>query len=170
MPAGRPTKYNDKRCAKIIALLKRGNTRKAAAGSAGVTYETFRAWLADPQFSSFSADVDAAEDYAEQYYADIIRRAAGPRAEKVTKTVTKPNALGGTDTETTETTQTEIDWHAAESWLKRRRRAEWGDQLNLTNLTTEQLAALGGVSKSDDQNSRTDRVAGEGEGGTQGEG
>jgi len=37
-----------------------------------------------------------------------------------------------------------VDWRAAETWLKRRRRKEWGDSLkiDLGDLTNEQLIAL----------------------------
>ncbi len=34
------------------------------------------------------------------------------------------------------------DWRAAESWLKRARRADWGDQLDLKRVPTEALVAL----------------------------
>jgi hypothetical protein len=33
------------------------------------------------------------------------------------------------------------DWKAAESWLKRRRRTEWGDSIDLHKLSDDELIA-----------------------------
>lgn len=62
------------------------------------------------RYSRFSSDVQKAEAEAENAMAKEIQSAA---------------KLG--------------DWRAAESWLKRRRRDDWGDSLNLTKLTDADL-------------------------------
>jgi hypothetical protein len=40
------------------------------------------------------------------------------------------------------TPQVPGDWRAAESWLKRRRRAEWGDSLDLRKLDDDTILRL----------------------------
>ena len=61
---------------------------------------------------TFSDDVTRAENEAEAFYAGVLKTAA-------------PD-----------------DWRAAESWLKRRRRDDWGDRLDLGKLTDEQVIRL----------------------------
>lgn len=105
----RPTKYEDVRADKICGLLRAGCTRKASAESSGITYQTFLRWLETNV--SFVTSVSRAEADAENIMAAVIQKAA-----------TKGD-----------------DWRAAESWLKRRRRDEWGDALNLTNKSDYDL-------------------------------
>jgi hypothetical protein len=45
LPAQRPEKYNVASCAVVLAALRRGATRSAAAAIAGVTRHTFNVWL-----------------------------------------------------------------------------------------------------------------------------
>lgn len=61
---------------------------------------------------SFSESVTRAENEAEAYYAGVIKQAAAD------------------------------DWRAAESWLKRRRREDWGDAIDVRKLTDEQVIRL----------------------------
>lgn len=144
MAAGRLTKYNDVRCASIVAKLRDGNTRKCAAEASGITYETFRAWIIDPKHSAFSADVTRAEAEAEAGAVKSIKIAIDPHEVTETKTVTR-QVEGVSVSETTITTRTEHDPRMAVELLKRRWRHSWGDNINLTGMTPEQLAALAGI-------------------------
>ena len=45
LPAQRPEKFNAASCAVVLAALRRGATRSAAAAIAGVTRHTFNVWL-----------------------------------------------------------------------------------------------------------------------------
>lgn len=103
----RPTKYDEPRAEKICALLRAGCTRKSSAASAGIDFQTFLNWTR--RYESFSTNVTRAEADAENIYAAVIQKAA---------------------------TGAIPDWRAAETWLKRRRRDEWGDNVavSLPNL------------------------------------
>jgi hypothetical protein len=159
MPRGRPTKYSSERTRAICKALKEGCTRLAAAESVGVSYETLRAWMTN--FLDFSVAVTRAEAECEVQYAAIVKMAATgvdqvsttttTRTVFKTRTITNPDgtvieepvALSEVTTARTETR--EFDWRAALEWLKRRRRAEWGDSLDLRKLddaTILQLLAL----------------------------
>ncbi|BCM88740.1 hypothetical protein IAD21_00582 [Abditibacteriota bacterium] len=119
----RPKKFSQIGMSAIITALKNGTTRKDAAKAAGVSYETLRAWVEQGQrepegeFSAFSVAVERSEAECANKMARAICDAAK-----------------------------EGDWRAAESWLKRRRRDEWGDNVRvdvddeITNLMA-QLAA-----------------------------
>ena len=109
----RPSKYNESLVTAICNALEAGATKTAAAESNGVEYETFRRWM----FSKV------------EFHALVIRAEA--KAEmRFTATITK--AAQGTK-------DIPGDWRAAESWLKRRRRAEWGD--NTTVSADREIAA-----------------------------
>lgn len=108
-----PTKCTPGRVRAICARLREGGTRTAAARSSGISLETFRQWMAGNL--EFSAAVMRAEADAEQAMARAVYGAA---------------------------TGKEPDWRAAESWLKRRRREEWGDSLDLRKLSDDQIAGL----------------------------
>jgi hypothetical protein len=114
----RPTKFSDRRMGIVCSALRDGCTRSAAAGAAGVHYDTFLEWT--KEFSEFSEAVMRAEAEAEKTCTVAILKAA-----KGTKT--EPG-----------------DWRAAESWLKRRRRKEWGDNVAVTadRRAAELLAEL----------------------------
>ena len=101
----RPTKYSKARSEAICKALQIGATRTAAAESNGIEYETFRQWMIDNL--EFSAAVTHAESQAELMYSATMYKAAKGTAE-----------IPG-------------DWRAAESWLKRRRRHEWSDNITL---------------------------------------
>jgi hypothetical protein len=63
---GRPP-YSDAVRKKILANLKRGNTRTAAVGDSGIDYSTFARWL--NEYPEFREAVDDAEATAERLYA-----------------------------------------------------------------------------------------------------
>lgn len=132
----RPSKFTPERAKTICDNLRNGCTRKAAVGAAHVDFVTFLNWL--NRYSSFSTDVTRAEDEAEKRFAGVLALAASPH--DVVETVTTTDANGVT--KTVETRRREFDWRAAESWLKRRRRADWGDTLDIGKLTPEQAYNL----------------------------
>lgn len=99
---GRPTKRTPATERKILAALKAGSTRKDAAASAGIHYDTFNEWM--KEFPEFSVSVEGAE-------AEIANAAAS----RIMQEIKKPDG----------------DWRAAESYLKRRRGEEWGDRQKL---------------------------------------
>jgi hypothetical protein len=99
---------------KILQALKAGNTRRAAAGYAGIHWDTFYAWLADDP--TFSDAVYQAEANPEVICATSIVKAAQKG-----------------------------DWRAGDKWLSKRRRDEWGDEINVRLLSNEQLRALAGA-------------------------
>lgn len=101
-PMGRGTKRTPENREKIIGFLRMGVTQKDAAAASGMSHETFYAWRNDD--SDFSEAVLEAE-------AECAAKAAA----RFTKAAT----------------ESEGDWKAAESWLKRRRPDEWGDQLSI---------------------------------------
>jgi len=107
MPAGRPTKYTKPRIDAILNVLKMGATRLAAAEGNGIDYDTFRRWLTN--YTDFYAAVTQAESQAELLFTSVLYKAGKGTAE-----------IPG-------------DWRAAESWLKRRRRHEWSDNLTVRN-------------------------------------
>src|SRR5689334_22930017 len=113
----RPTKFPQAET-KIIKALEMGATRTSAAGAAGIDRTTLWQWMKDNP--TFSNDVTRAEASAEQSFSSVLFAAAIPR--KVVETTRTQDAEGNITTRTV--TRMEFDWRAAESWLKRRRRAE----------------------------------------------
>lgn len=108
---GRKTKRTPEVEKRIVDALRVGASRKDACDAAGVGERTFYEWLED--FPQFSQAVTHAEGACASLMAATIYEAA--RGQK--------------------------DWRAAESWLKRRRREEWGDSLDLRKLSDEELIA-----------------------------
>jgi hypothetical protein len=82
-----------------------------------------REWMVNNP--TFSAAVELAEAAAESRFMAEIERAAIPHEVVEIRTV-DDSKKGIT---TTTVTRKEGDWRAAESWLKRRRRSEWGDNV-----------------------------------------
>ena len=96
----RPTKYTEDIVKRICDALAEGCTRRAAYGSVGIDQTTFLAWI--ERYSDFSNSVTLAEAEAEAKFTKSLWKSA---------------------------TGYNSDWRAAESWLKRRRREEWGDNV-----------------------------------------
>ena len=151
MAGGRPLKLTPEVSATICARLQAGCTRKAAAESANVSYDSFLGWLkkgaeaTSGQFFEFFGAVTRAEAEAEVRHTAVLMKAAtGFNSVQTTRTVKSVEAMrktrhpDGTVVEepfvlelVTETTvgESQFDWRAAESWLKRRRKDEWGDKV-----------------------------------------
>lgn len=140
----------------ICDLLREGNTRKAAAECAGVTYDTaFKNWYeagsklppeSDEPLRSFFDDVNQAESEIEaRYTRQIEENALGYQANRVVtwndvvyqteqyvdpesgKVLTRKVPVTVTRTRTTLTCQRDL--RAPMEWLKRRRRADYGDHV-----------------------------------------
>ena len=152
----RPSKYTEERARKIIDALRAGNTRQAAYTYGGIDAKTFASWLR--RFSHFSQEVAYAEAEHEVASVATLKKAAQGWDTRVVKrkTITvfqkritrhadgtiveEPVALEQTTTE--EILGKEFDWHASLEWLKRRRRIEWGDTIDLGKIPDEQLLRL----------------------------
>jgi hypothetical protein len=72
------------------------------------------------EFPEFSEAVERAEHEAEAYYVSVLHRCA------------------------------QKDWRAALEWLKRQRRAEWGDRIDIGNISDEQLLRMLDISLAED--------------------
>ena len=106
----RPSKFTPEVTETIIKALQIGATYKDAAEAAGVDYDTYNEWIKagkaakSGRFYEFSEAVRKAEAQARLNYLSTIAQAA---------------AKG--------------DWKAAEAFLKRRDRANWGDVVDVTS-------------------------------------
>jgi hypothetical protein len=166
--AGRKTKLDNGVTKRITDALRAGNTRRAAALYGGITEQTFLNWLAAGEaarsgaFFEFFESVTRAEAECEVENVAVLKRAASGWETKTTRTKTKQylEAVNGpdgrplpgpdgqpltktvTETETVTVQGREFDWRAALEWLKRRKRADWGDSLDLRRLSDDQLISL----------------------------
>lgn len=106
----RPTKFTPEIRETILKALGMGATYKDASEAAGVDYDTFNEWMKrgmegrGREFSEFFGAVRKTEAQARLNYLSTIAQAA---------------AKG--------------DWKAAEAYLKRRDRANWGDAVDVTS-------------------------------------
>lgn len=130
---GRRSKFQPVTVEAILERLKGGATRRAAAESMSVDESTFYDWYANKQ--DFRGEVDRAEAEAELRNALLLEKAANGYDVKRTTETLLPD---GTRKIVTETAR-EWDWRAAESWLKRRRPEEWGDRVEVKQLSDEQI-------------------------------
>jgi len=112
---GRPTLYSEEIAERICHTLAQGVTRQCAALEAGITRETFYHWLETRD--GFSDRVARAESIAEQ---------------KLTETVFAAGTSG----------ETAGDWRPAIEWLKRRRRADYGDTLDVRKLDADTILQM----------------------------
>ena len=107
---GRPTKLTPETSAAIIRALAIGATYKDAAEAAGVDYTTFNNWMKrgekakSGQYFKFFNLVRRTQAEARNHYLSVIAKAAN-----------------------------DGDWRAALEYLKRRDRATWGDNVDVTS-------------------------------------
>ena len=106
----RPSKLTEENVTKIIDAILHGATHTDAAGSAGIAYDTFNNWM--------MAGAKAKKGELFEFFQKV-RQAEGECAVNFTRVIQSAAARG--------------DWKAAEAWLKRRRRAEWGDNIDMTS-------------------------------------
>lgn len=71
---GRPPKYNEERVTTILNAISSGNTRKCAAGLAGVTETTLYEWAGE--YPEFSEALEKADAEAEQGMVSRVKAAA----------------------------------------------------------------------------------------------
>jgi hypothetical protein len=108
--AGRRSKLDDVIRDAIIRALSIGATYKDAAEAAGVHYDTFNRWMKmgeeakSGKFHDFYESVRRVEAETRNRYLAVIAKAAH-----------------------------EGDWRAALEYLKRRDRANWGDNVDVTS-------------------------------------
>ena len=133
--AGQPTKLTPKVFKAIVKSVRNGNYFSTACEAAGVSEKTGDEWLRRGEGKD---DRKKTKLYAE--FATEIRQAKA-HAEEVMVSVLKKAAIGFTETTTTKeasgedgelkvvTTKTvkKSDWRAGEAFLRRARRAKWGD-------------------------------------------
>ena len=121
----RPSKLTEETAQIITDAILHGASYKDAAESAGVEYNTFNEWRkrgADAKSGKFKEFNEAVEVANAQCAVNMVR-------------VIQSAAAKG-------------DWKAAESWLKRRRRDEWGDGLDVTS-GGEKIKGYIGISPDD---------------------
>lgn len=163
-----PNKFTPEAKKKILDALRVGNTRRASAGAAGISKSLFYEWIQkgekakSGEFLDFLDAVTRAEAECEVQNVAILKKAASGWDTKATRTKTKSYqeiylkddgtpVLGEdgkplrkivTETETVTTEGREFDWRASLEWLKRRKRADWGDSLDIRTLDDETLLRL----------------------------
>lgn len=106
----RPTKLTPETHKAITEALAIGATYRDAAEAAGVDYTTFNNWMQ-------AGEKSKGGQFFKFFHA--VRRAEAEARLKYTKTIARAAADG--------------DWRAAEAFLKRRDRANWGDNVDLTS-------------------------------------
>ena len=72
--AGRPTKQTPETEKKLVAALRKGNTRRAACAHAGISEDTLANWSKGS--SDFSDALTRAENTSEFGYVDVIQECA----------------------------------------------------------------------------------------------
>jgi len=147
----RPTKLTPKVQERIVSALRLGATRKASVEAGGISFTTYLEWMQRGEdeltgpYRGFREAVHQAEADVELQFTKVIQDAAlGVDVEEISettkteirmkktrhpdgRTVEEPVAVEVTSR--TVTRRREFDWRAGESWLKRRRREEWGDSV-----------------------------------------
>lgn len=115
---GRPTKLTPEASAQIIKALNAGATRMDAAASAGVHYTSFLNWMKRGESSRKG-------DYFE--FFNLVT------ASEASVRVSLANSIA---------IQGKTDWRAAVEYLKRRDPANWGDRINISRMSDEDLLRL----------------------------
>ena len=106
----RPSKLTPESQASIIDAILHGATYKDAAEAAGVEYNTFNEWMKKGA---------EAKSGAYREFNEAVAVANAECAKNMVRVIQSAAAKG--------------DWKAALEWLKRRRRAEWGDAVDVTS-------------------------------------
>lgn len=106
----RPSKLTPETHAVIVESILHGATYKDAAEAAGVNYDTFNEWMragAEGKAGKFSE------------FFGAIRKAEAQCRLNMTRVIQSAAAKG--------------DWKAAEAYLRRRDRVNWGDNVDVTS-------------------------------------
>ena len=106
----RPSKLTPETHAAIVDAILHGATYKDAAEAAGVWYTTFNEWMQRGEAAK-----------AGQYYEfnHAVRKAEAQCRLNMTRVIQSAAAKG--------------DWKAAEAYLRRRDRVNWGDNVDVTS-------------------------------------
>ena len=106
----RPSKLTPETHAAIVDAILHGATYKDAAEAAGVWYTTFNEWMQRGEAAKVG-----------QYYEfnHAVRKAEAQCRLNMTRVIQSAAAKG--------------DWKAAEAYLRRRDRANWGDNVDVTS-------------------------------------
>lgn len=145
---GRPTKFNDWLCAKIIHLAKEGKTDAQIAKLIGISLRTFHVWKREkPEFLHTLKEAKNVAD--ELVEASLFRRAVGysHRAVKIMQHEGVPIREEYIEHYPPDTT-------AAIFWLKNRKPEEWRDQQEHKHsgkITLEDLVGGSDSNKGDDE-------------------
>ena len=105
----RPTKLTPEAQEQIVDAILHGATYRDAAEASGVGYSTFNDWM------KLGREATRKNKYSE--FSEAIETANAQCAVNFTRVIQSKAALG--------------DWKAAEAWLKRRRREDWGDVIEI---------------------------------------
>lgn len=106
----RPSKLTPESQAAIVDAILHGCTYKDAAEAAGVEYNTFNEWMKKGA---------EAKSGAYHEFNEAVQVANAQCAANFTRVIQNAAAKG--------------DWKASLEWLKRRRRGEWGDNVDVTS-------------------------------------
>ena len=116
---GRPDKFHQEIKDAILRYLSIGATYKDAAEGSGISYETLLNWLTKGR--------EATSGNYYEFFQSVRKAEAQARLNYLT-TIAQAASKG--------------DWKAAEAYLKRRDRANWGDTVDVTsggNVLTVQI-------------------------------
>ena len=128
----RPSKFIPEVTETILKALQIGATYKDAAEAAGVDYATFQAWMNKGQ------DQKRGEFFT---FYEAVRRTEAQARLNYLSTIAQAAAKG--------------DWKAAEAYLKRRDRANWGDAVDVT--TGGEALTIKIIKASDDTDANQDK-------------
>lgn len=153
---GRPTKLTPEKHAAIIAAIRAGASRQAAAASVGVAYNTLREWVA--RGDERHADREPTEDFAA--FAADLHTAEAEFEQSLIQQVVSYSAMGD-----------KPDWRGPAWLLERRFSQQWGKTTkteltgkdggslkfdvgtDVSKLSDEQLRILAGRASSDPEGS-----------------
>ena len=129
---GRPDKFHQEIKDAILRYLSIGATYKDAAEGSGISYETLLNWIKKGEEATSGI-------YYEFFHA--VRRSEAQARLNYLSTIATAAAKG--------------DWKAAEAYLKRRDRANWGDAVDVT--TGGEALTIKIIKASDDTDANQDK-------------
>ena len=121
----RPSKLTPETQSTIVDAILHGATYKDAAEAAGVSYDTFNEW--------YKAGRDTGKGKFFEF-SEAVSKANAQCAVNFTRIIQTAAAKG--------------DAKYALEWLKRRRRAEWGDNMDVTSDGEKITVTIKGIDES----------------------
>jgi hypothetical protein len=118
----RPSKLTPESQASIVEDVLHGATFSDACRKAGVAYDTFNGWM--------NQGKEASSGRFFEFYHKVMEADAQCGINMV-RVIQSAAAKG--------------DWKAALEWLKRRRRAEWGDAVDVTSAGEKIIITVKGL-------------------------